>query len=78
MILYTEDQLDDAWHYDCRIRTSMGSHWIARGMYEKLFVQYIDALIAGEKFIKLDIHIPEYILDAIDYEINLETEETIH
>lgn len=78
MILYTEDQLDDAWHYDCRIRSSMGANWISRGMYEKLFVYYLDALIAGEKFIKLDIHIPKDILEAIDYDINFETEETLH
>lgn len=78
MILFTEEQLDEAWRYDCRIRSSFNAQWITRTQYEKLFVYYIDSLIAGEKFIKLDIHIPKNMLESIDYEIHLETEDTIH
>lgn len=78
MILYTEDQLDDAWHYDCKIRSSLNANWVTRSMYEKLFVCYLDAIIAGDRYIKLDIYIPDYILESIGREIDLETEERLH
>jgi len=78
MILYTENQLDDAWKYDCKMRNSAGANWIPRGMYERLFVCYLEAIAGGDKFIKLDIHIPTYLLDTIGSDIVIEDEEQLH
>jgi hypothetical protein len=77
MILYTEDQLDEAWQYDCKIRSSFNANWISRDQYEKLFVQYLQCLAHGDKFIRLDIHIPDSMMDSIDNSIELE-EEQLH
>lgn len=52
--------------------------WITRTKYEKLFVYYLQSLIDGDEFIKLDIYIPEYILDNMDQEIDIYTEERLH
>ena len=78
MILYTENQLDDAWQYDCKMRTLSNRMWITRSKYEKLFVYYLQCLIDGDKFIKLDIHIPEDILNGMGESIDLYTEERLH
>jgi hypothetical protein len=73
MILYSENQLDEAWQYDCKKRSADGRHWIARSDYEKLFVLYLDNMVSGEELIKLDIYIPQDMLDSIDEVIELET-----
>ena len=78
MILYTENQLDDAWQHDCKMRTLSGRMWITRSKYEKLFVYYLQSLIDGDEFIKLDIHIPESMLDNMEQSIDLYTEERLH
>lgn len=78
MILYSENQLDDAWHYDCKIRSSLGANWISRGQYERLFVHYMQCLAEGDEFIKLDIHIPDEFLNTIGDRIELESDEEVH
>lgn len=78
MIIYSENQLDDAWQHDCRMRSLSNRMWITRTKYEKLFVYYLQSLIDGDEFIKLDIYIPEYILDNMDQEIDIYTEERLH
>jgi len=78
MILYSEMQLDDAWQYDCRMRSLSDRMWITRTKYERLFVHYLQSVIDGDEFIKLDIYIPEHILDNMDQEIDIYTEERLH
>jgi hypothetical protein len=78
MILYTEEQLDKAWQYDCKVRSSVGANWIPRGMYERLFVYYLESVVNGDEFIKLDIHIPTDLLDTIGTDIIIEEEEQLH
>lgn len=73
MILYSENQLDQAWQYDCKQRSAKGRHWISRADYENLFVLYLDSIVAGDKLIKLDIYIPQEMLDSIDDVVELET-----
>ena len=73
MILYSENQLDEAWQYDCKQRSASGRHWIARSDYENLFVLYLDNMVSGEELINLDIYIPHHMLDSIDAVIDLET-----
>lgn len=73
MILYSENQLDEAWQYDCKQRSLKDRHWIARSVYENLFVHYLENIVNGEELINLDIHIPPEMLDSIDAAIDLET-----
>jgi hypothetical protein len=75
MILYSENQLDTAWQYDCKQRTAKGRHWISRTDYENLFVLYFESVLRGDKLIKVDIYIPEDLLLAIDTEIEFDEEE---
>lgn len=78
MILYTEEQLDKAWQYDCKVRSSLGANWIPRGMYERLFVYYLECIASGDEFIKLDIHIPQDFLDTIGNNLAVEEDEEVH
>ena len=75
MILYSENQLDTAWQYDCKQRTAKGRHWISRADYENLFVLYFESVLRGDKLIKVDIYIPEDLLLTIDTEIEFDEEE---
>ena len=52
--------------------------WIPRGMYERLFVYYLECLANGDELIKLDIHIPTDLLDTIGTEIIIDEEEQLH
>ena len=78
MILYTEEQLDKAWHYDCKIRTSLSANWLSRGQYERLFVHYMQCLAEGDELIRLDIHIPTELLETIGTDLYVEEEEQLH
>lgn len=78
MILYTEEQLDKAWQYDCKVRSSLGANWIPRGMYERLFVYYLECIASGDELIKLDIHIPQDLLDTIGNTLELEEDGEVH
>ena len=78
MILYTEEQLDKAWQYDCKVRSSLGANWIPRGMYERLFVYYLECIANGDELIKLDIHIPQDLLDTIGNNLEVEEDEEVH
>tara|TARA_E500000178_G_scaffold272807_1_gene271101 strand:- start:845 stop:1081 length:237 start_codon:yes stop_codon:yes gene_type:complete len=78
MILYTEEQLDKAWQYDCKVRNSVGANWIPRGMYERLFVYYLECIASGDELIKLDIHIPQDLLDTIGDNLEVEQDEEVH
>ena len=78
MILYTEEQLDKAWQYDCKVRNSIGANWIPRGMYERLFVYYLECIANGDELIKLDIHIPQDLLDTIGDNLEVEQDEEVH
>lgn len=78
MILYTEQQLDKAWQYDCKVRNSVGANWIPRGMYERLFVYYLECIASGDELIKLDIHIPQDLLDTIGNNLEVEEDEEVH
>lgn len=73
MILYSENQLDEAWQYDCKQRSLKDRHWIARSVYENLFVHYLENIVNGEELINLDIHIPPEMLDSIDEAIEFDT-----
>ena len=73
MILYSENQLDEAWQYDCKQRSAKDTNWIARSVYENLFVHYLENIVNGEELINLDIHIPPKMLDSIDEAIDLDT-----
>ena len=75
MILYSENQLDTAWQYDCKQRSAKGRHWISRADYENLFVLYFESVLRGDELIKVDIYIPEDLLLAIDTEIEFDEEE---
>jgi hypothetical protein len=72
MILYSENQLNEAWKYDCKKRSANGRHWISRTDYENLFVLYLDSIVSGDELIKLDIYIPQEMLDSIDEVVELE------
>jgi hypothetical protein len=75
MILYSENQLDTAWHYDCKQRTAKGRHWISRADYENLFVLYFESVLRGDELIKVDIYIPEDLLLSIDTQFEIDEEE---
>ena len=78
MLLYTEAQLDEACLHDCDIRNNLGQKNFTRKRYEKLFVFYMDRILAGEQEINLKINIPRYMLESIDEEIGLELEQELH
>jgi hypothetical protein len=75
MILYSEDQLHDAWQYDCKKRSAKDNPWLKINQYEEKFINYLDLIIAGEEKVELDIHIPKYILESIGIEIDFWGEE---
>ena len=47
MILYTEQQLDQAWHSDCKRRTLNDKPWLSRENYRQLFEGCLDFKVAG-------------------------------
>jgi hypothetical protein len=71
MIIYTEKNLDLAWHEDCKFRSKIGEQWLGREDYRRRFEEELDEYIAGLKQVEdLDIIIPKWITDIIDAEIN--------
>tara|TARA_R100000781_G_scaffold114979_1_gene88235 strand:- start:200 stop:445 length:246 start_codon:yes stop_codon:yes gene_type:complete len=81
MILYTEKQLDQAWHSDCKKRTLNDKPWLSRENYRQLFEGCLDFKVAGmhqesKYYLKtFDVHIPRYILETIEETITVESEE---
>ena len=78
MILYTEEQLDDCWVYDCEQRATQNRSKISRGQYERLFMQHLDDILCGAKLVKLDIYIPKWVFESIDQEILIDVKDTIN
>ena len=78
MLLYTEAQLDDAWRYDCKIRTSKNKPWIDREEYRELFETLLDLEIntlspeAQDLIRDIQIHIPQKMIDSIQSIIDTE------
>tara|TARA_R100000654_G_scaffold821_4_gene3170 strand:+ start:4151 stop:4387 length:237 start_codon:yes stop_codon:yes gene_type:complete len=78
MILYTEEQLDDCWVYDCEQRETQNREKISRGQYERLFMQHLENILAGTKLVRLKIYIPRWVFETIDEEILVNVQDTIN
>ena len=84
MILYTEKQLDQSWHLDCKNRSRLNKPWLNREKYRDMFEACLDLKVAGlhdraryylETF---DLQIPQDILESIEDTIELGLEEDEH
>lgn len=78
MILYTENQLDDAWRSYCKKQSSLDRPWMHRDKYRELFEACLDIEVAGmgdrtQYYLQtFDIEIPQEILESIRDTIDLE------
>ncbi len=78
LILYTEENLDYAWRYDCKQRTKDNLAWLHREEFRYHFEKYLDTLLAGqnpEHYMLIKIYIPKQILDDIQTIIDTEIED---
>jgi|TARA_X000000950_G_scaffold288334_1_gene404537 hypothetical protein len=78
MILYTDEQLDECWLFDCQKRKDQSREKISRGQYERLFMHHLENILAGTKLVRLDIYIPKWVFETIDEEILVNVQDTIN
>lgn len=80
MILYSEDQLDNAWRSYCMKQSREDKPWMHRDRYRELFEACLDVQVAGfddktQYYLEtFDIDIPPEILESIKDTIDLELE----
>ena len=48
MLLYTEQQLEEAWQDNCKARTSLGLPWFTIEDYRILFEEEMEKFMLGE------------------------------
>tara|TARA_X000001388_G_scaffold61873_1_gene47568 strand:- start:835 stop:1068 length:234 start_codon:yes stop_codon:yes gene_type:complete len=67
MILYTEEQLDNAYRLDCKARTKSDEPWITReqfrSLYEDLITLHMEKAEREELLIE---DVPEWVINSID------------
>jgi len=80
MILYTENQLDDAWRAYCKKQSKEDKPWMHREKYREIFEACLDIEVAGmgektQYYLQtFDVLIPAEILESIRDTIDLELE----
>tara|TARA_A100001388_G_C28495031_1_gene368902 strand:+ start:385 stop:636 length:252 start_codon:yes stop_codon:yes gene_type:complete len=78
LILYTEQNLDHAWHFDCKQRAKDNVAWLHREEFRYHFEKYLDTLVAGqdpENYMLIKIYMPEEIVKDIKKIIEIETKD---
>ncbi len=67
MILYTEEQLDNAYRLDCKARTKSDEPWITREQFRSLYEDLITIHMekAEREELILD-DVPEWVISSID------------
>ena len=78
LILYTEENLDHAWRYDCRKRSAQDVAWLRREEYRYHFERYLDNMIAGldpEFYLLIKIYVPPEIIADVQRIIDIEQDD---
>jgi hypothetical protein len=48
MLLYTEEQLEQAWYVNCKVRTNLGLPWYTIEEYRPIYEAEMEEFMLGE------------------------------
>tara|TARA_R110002012_G_scaffold312216_3_gene522413 strand:+ start:519 stop:752 length:234 start_codon:yes stop_codon:yes gene_type:complete len=67
MILYTEEQLDNAYRLDCKARTKSDEPWITREQFRSLYEDLITIHMERAEREELILEdVPDWVINSID------------
>jgi len=67
MVLYTENQLDEAYRIDCRARTKVDKPWVQREEFRPVYEELVEGLIIAYTTRKmLPRNIPPYLINSLN------------